>query len=97
VGVHGVVHGFHVAKFIIKEFAMDFKFKFEKDLINELVVRWISDHRNDPECRKVIDTHMVAVNRGTKTDIDDYENALRIIWIIKPWQGCGIGPKLISV
>jgi hypothetical protein len=70
-------------------------FPFEKDLINETIVRWVSDHRDDPECRRVLDAHERAQRLGTKEAIESYEKALRELWYIRPWDCGALGMTLL--
>lgn len=62
-------------------------FTFEKSLVNEIVVRWVADHRDDTECRKVLTAHERAQRLGTKEAEAEYEMALRELWIVRPWEG----------
>lgn len=61
-------------------------FGFEKELVNETVVNWVSKNHNSIECRKVIDAHEKAVRLRTKVCIDLYEQALRELWVVRPWE-----------
>ncbi len=61
-------------------------FAFEKDLVNEVVARWVAEHPKDPECRKVLDAHLEAQRMKTKETAVAYEKALRELWIIRPWD-----------
>lgn len=69
-------------------------FLFENSLVNEVVARWVGDHHQDPECRKVLDTHEVAARTGLKEDVDKYEKALRELWVVRPWDCGNIGLQL---
>jgi hypothetical protein len=72
------------------------KFLFEEVLVNEVVARWVGDpaHMWDPEVRKVLDTHVVAIRTKAKADVDRYEQALRDLWVVRPWDCGNIGLRL---
>lgn len=72
-------------------------FLFEKELITEVVVRWVGEHQNEPACRKVLDTHLKAQKTGLQIDAELYRMALKALWSIRPWDnektGLIIKPK----
>ena len=72
-----------------------FDFGFEKDLINEVVVKWVSTHHNAPECRKVLDTHEAAQRLNTPESAEAYHLALRELWVVRPWDCGDIGLNLL--
>jgi hypothetical protein len=71
-------------------------FLFENFLVDEVVARWVGDpaHSRDPEVRKVLDTHEVAARTGLKEDADKYEQALKALWVVRPWDCGNIGLDL---
>lgn len=61
-------------------------FAFEKDLVDEVLCRWVGEHPMDPACRKVLDTHLAAQRDGGGKAAENYERALRELRVLRPWD-----------
>lgn len=67
------------------------EFPFEKTLVDEVLARYVALNRADPECRKVLDTHLAAQKKKTKEAVMEYELALRELRVLRPWDNEGTG------